>query len=696
MHYFVKTLFTSFFLFFLLVLVLTKVDFSSPFTAHAELATPSATINKDNSATSSASSSAKVDQATNDSDLMADEKSLRDEEIEVKSHLERAYYPDRLIVKFKNGVSDEVKKQIVRANKAKFVKEPIGIVGAKVIMIEEALLDKTMESFKNDPNVEYVEKDGVIKITSLPSDCYPNDPAYCSGKQWGLDAIYAPGGWKFNTGSSSVAVAVIDTGVDYNHLDLRDKVIKGNNYMVSSNVPAFSDPMDDNGHGTFIAGTIGAETNNNSNVAGVNWGAKILAIKAAGQTGLFPPYALIKAVRSAANDYPQLNVKVISLSMSTEIDYPDFRNEIQNAQNKGIIVVAGTAHTGDASTDCFIGFPAAYTGVVSVAGVNENGQHASGCTQTQLNGTTYQSVQMSAPGINLYGLQLGGGSGFHNPPNTSFATPFVSGVASILASCSPSPTLDLFLGANDLGPVGYDSTNGYGEVNLYKSLLFNCAPPNSLKGDVDCNGIVNADDALHILKYVAGMEPGGNNCQANYVFLPKGDVNGDFVVDSVDALYILQIVSGMRNAQTQSLVAPAVDSDGDGMTDQQEAAYPCLNPKVADANLDPDGDKLTNIQEIVLGTNPCVADSDGDGFSDYTEFYVGTNPLVKCGVDAWPPDINNDNKVTIQDVGKFIPVLNSVKGDSRYNRRFDLNADGKITTQDVGKFIPYLNTTCSL
>lgn len=652
-----------------------------------------------------------------------DEKPTVEQEMSNKLDKDGRFFSERLIVKFKDGVSDDEKRNLVRKNKAKFIREDLNLLGAKVIWVSEADLENTYEALRQDPRVEYIEKEGVVSLNSefvatdgaspnyLPPDCSsPNDSLYCDGKLWGLNSIMAPAGWNINKGSPAIAVAVLDTGVDYRHYDLNDRVVKGHNLTVSPSDFRYGDPMDDNGHGTFIAGIIGAETNNAVYMTGVDWNAKILAIKVLPSSGWgISPDIIAGGINEAANDHPELNVKVINLSFSFSYDSPTLRNAIVNAQNKGIVVVAAVAHPDDASTNCFVGFPAGYPGVISVSAIDQNSQHISGCTQKNLNGNSYQGVQLAAPGKDLYSLNMGGGSTFYGPGNTSFAAPYVSGVASIVASCSNSPVNDLLNGADNLGPSGYDSVYGYGKVNLWKALVQTCVPPG---GDVNCDGKVTALDAMYILQYVAGFDY--NWSAICPVFTSYADVDRDGDIDSVDALFALKIAAGIANAQTLALVPPYTDTDGDGMTDQQEAQYSCLNPNENDANLNPDNDSasagginvnMTNAAELAVGTNPCVADTDGDGFKDGVEIYVDTNPVKACVTDfeneidwtnpshpskTWPADLKADgltaNKIDIQDIMTFIsPIrrINTSPGNADFNRRWNV----VLSSGGLGEYI---------
>lgn len=164
---------------------------------------------------------------------------------------------------------------------------------------------------------------------------------------------------------------------------------------------------------------------------------------------------------------------------------------------------------------------------------------------------------------------------------------------------------------------------------------------------------------------------------------------------------------------------PNGDDDSDGMSNGYEFNHTCLNPLVNDANIDSDNDSLivrylnntiyqnislTNIQEMNIGTDPCKNDTDADGFNDGLELYLGTNVSAKCSltstpndelIDAWPADVNDDQKVSLADVLAFSPSFGSRIGNSTWNKRFDWNADGRISLADVLTVSPFFNKRCT-
>ena len=144
------------------------------------------------------------------------------------------------------------------------------------------------------------------------------------------------------------------------------------------------------------------------------------------------------------------------------------------------------------------------------------------------------------------------------------------------------------------------------------------------------------------------------------------------------------------------------DTDGDGLTDDDEINIYFTNPN----NPDTDGDGLNDGDEVnIHGTNPLLADTDADAFNDGLEVFMGTDPLSDCAAnnvagneglpDAWPYDFNDNQRADLSDVLGYIPVFNSFFPIAPYDPRFDLDASGGITLGDVLSYIPVFNTVCA-
>lgn len=255
--------------------------------------------------------------------------------------------------------------------------------------------------------------------------------------QWALSKIDAPSA-QTETSGSGVTVAVLDTGVDPTHPVLAPHLVQGG-YDYISQTATMSDVVGGpaSGHGTFVAGLIAQVAPN----------ARILPFRVLDSNGQGTVANVANAIEAAVNDGAQ----VINLSMGMAISSNVLHEAITYAQDHGVIVVASTGNQ-DSTTPQY---PAAWDGVVSVAGTDQNDRHASFS-----NYGTWVSV--SAPGVNLYSTYPGGyayGSG------TSFAAPLVAGEAALLWAATPSLDAEHVTGAIEQGSVDINSNNpGYQDM----------------------------------------------------------------------------------------------------------------------------------------------------------------------------------------------------------------------------------------
>jgi len=206
------------------------------------------------------------------------------------------YAPDQVLVRFRPGVPESW-KQFAHANAGAAVLASYDLVGGlQLVRLPKASSVKdAVELYQKQPGVLYAEPNYVVRAL-----IEPNDPSYAS--QWNLRKIRAPEAWDLTTGSPDVVVAVIDTGIDYTHEDLAANMFRneadcdqdgtdddGNGYADDcygvNAITGSGDPKDDHGHGTHVAGVIGAAGNNGLGVAGVNWAVHLLACKFLGQDG---------------------------------------------------------------------------------------------------------------------------------------------------------------------------------------------------------------------------------------------------------------------------------------------------------------------------------------------------------------------------------------------------------------------------
>ncbi len=323
-----------------------------------------------------------------------------------------------------------------------------------------ANLNQSMQAFQSLTNVLLVSPDFRVSVTGTP-----NDTNFAS--QWGLENngsagvadadIDAAQAWNYGT-SSSVVVAVIDSGIDYNHVDLASNIwtntreVPGNGVDDDRNgyvddtrgwnfVSNNNNPMDDNGHGTHVAGTIGAVGNNGIGVTGVAWNVKLMALKFLDSTG---SGMLSDAV--AAIDYARVNgAKVINASWGGGGFSSALQSAIQRFQNAGGIFVAAAGNE-SANNAVTASYPANYalSNVISVA--------ASTGSDTLASFSNFgTNVDIAAPGQSI--LSTIPGNRYATYSGTSMATPHVAGALALLWGQSPSLTatqlIDLVMSNTD-------------------------------------------------------------------------------------------------------------------------------------------------------------------------------------------------------------------------------------------------------
>jgi len=331
----------------------------------------------------------------------------------------------------------------------------------------------------------------------------PNDTNYTA--QWHYPLINLPQAWDVTQGSANVIVAVIDTGVLLNHPDMQGKLVSGYDFIRDPAVAADGGGIDANPddpgdkgygfsstfHGTHVAGTIGAATNNGIGVAGVGWNVKVMPLRALGVGG-GNSYDIEQAVRYAAglpNDsgtVPAKKADVINLSLGgpggTSTQVPQ---AYSLARSAGVIIVAAAGN--DATSTPL--YPASYNGIVSVSAVDLNKSLApyssfgayvdvaapGGDASRNLNGDQYPDAVMSTQGSDAsgsisftYGLKQG----------TSMATPHIAGVVALMKSVHSGLTPQQFDDAlasgaitEDLGTAGRDNSFGHGLIDALAAVL---------------------------------------------------------------------------------------------------------------------------------------------------------------------------------------------------------------------------------
>jgi subtilisin family serine protease len=384
------------------------------------------------------------------------------------------YVPDEVLVKFSARASAKAIQQSLAAVGAQTVSAPaLAPLGVSLLKVPSGKVRDVVIRLNQTPAVEFAEPN--YRVTVL--DTIPNDPGWSA--QYGPARIQAPQAWDVITGTSAVTIAVIDTGVDLAHPDLASKIWTnpgetgggketngvdddGDGYVDDWRgwdfVNADNLPQDDNSHGSHVAGIAAAATNNSAGIAGMAWGARVMALKVLDAAGNGTTASVGAAITWAANH----GAKVINLSLGTSAPALVMEDAVNYAYASGVVVAAAAGNNGPT-----VFFPGAYEHALAVAATDENDNHAS-------YSNVGPEVDLAAPGSSIYST-VPGGYGYKS--GTSMATPHVAGVAALLAGLPQFNTVDkiiatLELTALDFGDPGPDSYYGYGLVQAYDAVIF--------------------------------------------------------------------------------------------------------------------------------------------------------------------------------------------------------------------------------
>lgn len=344
------------------------------------------------------------------------------------------------------------------AERAERIYEPAALelakIGVVIMDVASSQVAQIKKDLKADPDVIFVETDGEVQAL----DVFPNDTNF--GSQYGLFRIHAPQGWEISTGSATVTIAIIDSGIDAFHPDLITKVLPGIDYVDGDNIP-----QDEYGHGTHVAGIAAAASNNSIGVSGVSWGAQILPVRVLDAVG-DGNYANLSAGIIWSVDH---GAQIINLSLGGTLPNNTLKIAVDYAINHGVMLIAAAGN--DASGN--LRYPARYPSVIGVGSTNSIDQRSGFSNQ----GT---GLDLVAPGEAIFSTNPGGGYG--NRTGTSMSTPYVSGLAAILWGMSGMPGPQrvesiMEQSALDLGTPGWDAEYGFGLIQMDAALLTRINPP---------------------------------------------------------------------------------------------------------------------------------------------------------------------------------------------------------------------------
>lgn len=482
-----------------------------------------------------------------------------------------------------------------------------GSTERRVYEFEDVLIRSAMlNAFSNHPGVIAVEPNYALSV-----DVVPDDPSF--DQLWGLDNaddadIDAPEAWDLTTGAGNIVVGVIDTGVDYTHEDLAQNMWvnpvecpagmgacvengideDGNGYVDDFYGWDFinndNDPFDDNSHGTHVAGTIAAVGNNGTGVVGVNWNAKIMALKFLGSSGSGFTSDAVEAIEYATmmkRDHG-IDIRLTNNSWGGGGYSQTMFDAIADSRNADMLFVAAAGND-SRNTDSSPAYPASYqlNNILSVASTTSS----DGLSSFSNYGST--SVDLGAPGSSIYstipGNQYGTKSG------TSMASPHVAGVAALAWGIDPA--------ANHL--------------RVRNAIVGGVDPLSSLAGKTVTGGRLNANATLQRMGLFAT------------VVSPEPNV----IVDTAPTTFTLDFSEPINvgSVQASDLAVNSIAADGFTLIDSDTVEFSYSSSPVT----------VEGVQAIELAANSVTQASNGDGVSALSvQFFFDPTPLQ---VDAVTP-----------------------------------------------------------
>lgn len=389
--------------------------------------------------------------------------------------------PNEAIVKIKPGVNPNVFTASLGRVGGR-VKDSFDL-DSRVFLIQSQgrSAEDLVSTFRQDPSVEFSEPNYWFSLTQqigpAPAAAQPvqaaarrvnapNDELF--SKQWHLERVHALEAWNQTMGNKDLIVAVVDTGVDYNHPDLAGTVIKGKDFTGED--PKGLDPIDSFGHGTHVAGIIAAHANNQIGVAGVAPNVKILAVKVLSAKGGGSLFAIAGGIKYSVDN----GAKIVNLSLggpavtdliSTSIGYW--------ATKKGALLMAAAGNSANE-----VGTPARIDDYyMAVAATDEQDKLAKfSCFGKELSVSSPGTViWATTPSYHVPLNDYGYAMNYAPLQGTSMATPLAAGIAALVWSKHPEwnakqVRAQLEKSSVDLGPAGKDNSFGFGRVDALAAL----------------------------------------------------------------------------------------------------------------------------------------------------------------------------------------------------------------------------------
>lgn len=367
-----------------------------------------------------------------------------------------------IIIGMKSGKSAKNLRLPEKTRASSKIRKGLEKLNAGVIIVPVGEESKYVAEFKKRNDVLFVEPNYRVTASVIPNDADWN-------LQYAPALIQAPAAWDITTGSNSVILAIIDSGLDATHPEFNGRITAGYDFVENDAVP-----QDECGHGTHVAGIAAAEGNNSAGVAGIAWNASIMPLRVLNAScgGSFADVAdaIVWATNKGAN--------IINLSAGAPSSSLLVEQAIYYAYTRDVAVFAAAGNTGGSS----VFYPAAYWDVMAIGAVDSSPARASFSNYGA-------ALDLMAPGVSIYStlptssgflynsLLFGKSTNYDYLDGTSMATPHTAGAAALLASLPALDTPDkiyqsLTDTALDLEITGRDDKTGYGLIQLANALTF--------------------------------------------------------------------------------------------------------------------------------------------------------------------------------------------------------------------------------
>lgn len=382
---------------------------------------------------------------------------------------ELGFIPGEVLAVTKAGINDENIPDIINDKRMSVTAVLPFNEGKKLVKIAISLedtVDSAIEKLESNEYIEFIEKDQIYTTDYFLSD-YIDDTKHEA--LYHLDMIKSVEAWKLiaKNDHQKTKVAVLDTGVDINHEDLKNIINRDLSVRISDDGIVTPLKGDNGSHGTHVSGIISAEANNNTGIAGVGSAIDNSAIDLIGigcDTGdgaSFSTITVYRAIKYAVEN----GARVINMSLGGQYDQNNiFSNAVELAVKSGCVVVCASGNAD--SSDYY--YPSDCEGTISVIALDESGEY-----RASFSNYGASTNKVAAPGDPVHSTIPG--NDYQSYAGTSMASPVVAGIAGMILSVRPELTVEdvkdiIFNSTDDLFKTGYDDSTGYGRVNAYKAV----------------------------------------------------------------------------------------------------------------------------------------------------------------------------------------------------------------------------------